>query len=374
MPGKRNARTSERICGLSAVVQGYADMVASLVGDQWNEGDVSCSVVRRVALPGAFLALDGQLEAVLTVLDELAVFDEAIAAELHANLPTLTATRMLMAAVGAGAGREEAHRIISEHVPKADGFFAAIADDERLPLTDDDVEAVKSNILALVGAAPDHSRAFCVSSQATGRPTPHRRRLPTGAHPVNPNSPNINLPAVHSGKVRDIFDAGDNRLLMITSDRISAFDVVMDEPVPDKGRVLTAMSAYWFETLADVLPSHLISTEVADLPPEAQVDGVAGRAMLCHRADMLPIECIVRGYISGSAWKEYQAQGTMHGQAPPRRAPGVRQAARTGVHPLDQGRVGPRREHLLRPSGGAGGPRSGRAGPVGVAGAVPPGG
>ncbi|WP_420639992.1 phosphoribosylaminoimidazolesuccinocarboxamide synthase [Candidatus Poriferisocius sp.] len=125
---------------------------------------------------------------------------------------------------------------------------------------------------------------------------------------------NIGLPPVHSGKVRDIFDAGDGRLLMIASDRISAFDVVMDEPVPDKGRVLTAMSAYWFETLADVLPSHLISTDVADLPHEAQVDGVAGRAMLCRRAEMLPIECIVRGYITGSAWREYREHGTMHGQ------------------------------------------------------------
>ena len=76
----------------------------------------------------------------------------------------------------------------------------------------------------------------------------------------------IDLRPVHSGKVRDIFDAGDGRLLMIASDRISAFDVVMNEAVPDKGRVLTAMSAYWFETLADVLPSHLISTDVADLP------------------------------------------------------------------------------------------------------------
>ena len=131
------------------------------------------------------------------------------------------------------------------------------------------------------------------------------------------NANTINLPPVHSGKVRDIFDAGSDRLLMITSDRISAFDVVMNEPVPDKGRVLTAMSAYWFETLADVLPSHLISTDLPDLPQEAQVDGVAGRTMLCHRADMLPIECIVRGYLSGSAWKEYQAQGTMHGQALP---------------------------------------------------------
>ncbi len=127
----------------------------------------------------------------------------------------------------------------------------------------------------------------------------------------------IQLPAVHSGKVRDIYDAGDNRFLMVASDRISAFDVVMNEEVPNKGRVLTAMSTYWFKILADVLPSHLISTELADFPAQAQVDGVAGRTMLCWRADMLPIECIVRGYISGSAWKEYVNTRTMHGQQLP---------------------------------------------------------
>ena len=77
------------------------------------------------------------------------------------------------------------------------------------------------------------------------------------------------------------------------------------------------MSAYWFETLDDVLPSHLISTDVADFPPEAQANGVAGRTMLCRRAEMLPIECIVRGYLSGSAWKEYKSKGTMHGQVLP---------------------------------------------------------
>jgi phosphoribosylaminoimidazole-succinocarboxamide synthase len=123
----------------------------------------------------------------------------------------------------------------------------------------------------------------------------------------------ISLPHVASGKVRDIYDAGDDRLLMVTSDRLSAFDVVMDEPIPDKGRVLTAMSAFWFDHLADIVPGHLISTEVEDLPDEAQDPSVAGRAMLCRRADMLPIECIVRGYITGSAWKEYKAGGTMHG-------------------------------------------------------------
>jgi phosphoribosylaminoimidazole-succinocarboxamide synthase len=127
----------------------------------------------------------------------------------------------------------------------------------------------------------------------------------------------IELPNLYSGKVRDIYDAGDDRLLLVASDRMSAFDVVMAEPVPDKGRVLTAMSAFWFELLADVAPSHLLSTEVADFPEGARGGDVAGRTMLCRRAQMLPIECIVRGYITGSAWKEYRTSGTMHGAALP---------------------------------------------------------
>lgn len=127
----------------------------------------------------------------------------------------------------------------------------------------------------------------------------------------------ISLPHVASGKVRDIYDAGDDRLLMVTSDRLSAFDVVMAEPIPDKGRVLTAMSAFWFDHLADIVPGHLISTELEDLPPEAQDPSIAGRVMLCRRAEMLSIECIVRGYITGSAWKEYKRSGTMHGSPLP---------------------------------------------------------
>ncbi len=128
---------------------------------------------------------------------------------------------------------------------------------------------------------------------------------------------NIDLPLLNTGKVRGIYDAGDDTLLMVTSDRISAFDVVMDQTIPDKGRVLTAMSAHWFDLLADVAPNHLISTDVADFPEGARDDDLVGRSMLTHKADMLPIECIVRGYITGSAWKEYQADGTMHGAAMP---------------------------------------------------------
>ncbi|MBT5753874.1 MAG: phosphoribosylaminoimidazolesuccinocarboxamide synthase [Acidimicrobiaceae bacterium] len=127
----------------------------------------------------------------------------------------------------------------------------------------------------------------------------------------------VDLPHVYSGKVRDIYDAGDDRYLMITSDRLSAFDVVMNETVLHKGRVLTAISAFWFEQLSDIAGNHLISTDVGDVPAAADVEDLAGRIMLTHKAEMLPVECIVRGYLTGSAWKEYQRSGTMHGAPMP---------------------------------------------------------
>lgn len=127
----------------------------------------------------------------------------------------------------------------------------------------------------------------------------------------------LDLPHVYSGKVRDIYDAGNNQYLMVTSDRISAFDVVMNQPVPDKGRVLMAMSAFWFEHFSTSMKSHLISTDLSDFPSSAQVPEIAGRSMLVKKVEMLPIECIVRGYITGSAWKEYKANGTMHGTSLP---------------------------------------------------------
>ena len=122
------------------------------------------------------------------------------------------------------------------------------------------------------------------------------------------------LKHVYSGKVRDIYEVDDKHLLFVASDRISAFDVVMAEPIPDKGRVLTAMTAFWLEQVTDITPNHLVTL---DPPAEAGVADLAGRSMVVRKADMLPIECIVRGYLSGSAWKEYQQSGTMHGQALP---------------------------------------------------------
>ena len=127
----------------------------------------------------------------------------------------------------------------------------------------------------------------------------------------------IDLPHLATGKVRDIYDAGDDRLLIVTSDRISAFDVVMDQPIPDKGRVLTAISSFWFDELGAVAPHHLLSTDLADVPAAAHDPSLAGRIMLVKKAEMLPLECIVRGYLTGSAWKEYQRSGTMHGERLP---------------------------------------------------------
>jgi phosphoribosylaminoimidazole-succinocarboxamide synthase len=128
----------------------------------------------------------------------------------------------------------------------------------------------------------------------------------------------VTLEHVYSGKVRDVYAAADGLLLMVASDRISAYDYVFDKPVPDKGRVLTAMTVFWSGELASVAPTHLVTADPRRFPAETHDwPGLAGRGMLVQRAQMLPVECIVRGYLAGSAWREYQARGTMHGEPLP---------------------------------------------------------
>jgi phosphoribosylaminoimidazole-succinocarboxamide synthase len=124
----------------------------------------------------------------------------------------------------------------------------------------------------------------------------------------------VPLQRVASGKVREIFDLGDGRLLFVASDRISAYDVVMHQGIPDKGAVLTAMTVFWLDLLRDVCPNHLLSGARAELPPEvASVPGVAGRSLVVRRLEMLPIEFVVRGYLVGSGWKDYQRTGSVCG-------------------------------------------------------------
>jgi phosphoribosylaminoimidazole-succinocarboxamide synthase len=121
------------------------------------------------------------------------------------------------------------------------------------------------------------------------------------------------------GKVRDIYEVDPEHLLMVTSDRVSAFDVVMPTPIPDKGRVLTGLSLYWFEQTGHITPNHLVTTDVGSFPGRfhAHRDELAGRSMLVRRAEMIPIECVARGYLSGSGWKEYRSSGTVCGIALP---------------------------------------------------------
>jgi phosphoribosylaminoimidazole-succinocarboxamide synthase len=116
------------------------------------------------------------------------------------------------------------------------------------------------------------------------------------------------------GKVRDIYDAGDDHLLLVATDRISAFDVVLPDPIPDKGRVLTGLSSFWFDRTADLVSHHVVTTDTAAIPhPFAGVQALAGRAMLVRKATVVPMECVARGYLAGSGWTQYGATGAVCG-------------------------------------------------------------
>ena len=127
------------------------------------------------------------------------------------------------------------------------------------------------------------------------------------------------LPLLRRGKVREVYVVDDDTLLLLASDRVSAFDVVLPQPIPRKGTVLTQMSGYWFRELADVVPSHYLSADAGEIVARVPAlqkhrDTVAGRAMLVRRTVPVPFECVVRGYLAGSAWKEYRMQGTLAGE------------------------------------------------------------
>jgi adenylosuccinate lyase len=182
MPHKMNTRSCERVNGLAVVLRGHASMVGELSGDQWNEGDVACSVVRRVALPDAFYAIDGLLETMLTVLDEFGAFPKVIAAELERYLPFLVTTKILMAAVKAGVGRELAHEVIKEHSVKAalemreglkNTLLDDLAEDNRLPFDRAELDKLISKPLEFTGEAREQ-----ISRVVT------RVNLVVSAHPV----------------------------------------------------------------------------------------------------------------------------------------------------------------------------------------------
>jgi adenylosuccinate lyase len=172
MPHKMNTRSCERVNGLAVVLRGFAAMTGELAGDQWNEGDVSCSVVRRVALPGAFFAADGLYQTFLTVLAEFGAYPAVVQRELDRYLPFLATTRVLMAAVRRGVGREVAHELIREHAVAValamrekgadrNDLLERLAGDERLQLTPTDLASLVSDPLGFTGAAVAQVAAFC---------------------------------------------------------------------------------------------------------------------------------------------------------------------------------------------------------------------
>ena len=118
---------------------------------------------------------------------------------------------------------------------------------------------------------------------------------------------------ISSGKVREIYEVDEDKLLLVVSDRISAFDYILPSLVPNKGKILNQISEFWFNYIKDIIPNHVISTDIKDFPKEFQTEEFEGRSMLVKKLKMIPIECIVRGYITGSGWKSYQENGTVCG-------------------------------------------------------------
>jgi adenylosuccinate lyase len=191
MPHKMNTRSCERVNGLMVVLRGYASMTGELAGDQWNEGDVSCSVVRRVALPDAFFAFDGLMETFLTVLEEFGTFPAVVERELDRYLPFLATTKVLMASVRAGVGRESAHEVIKEHAvasalalragAERNELLDRLASDDRLPLRREELTALMDDRLAFTGAAAGQVSAVVARVEEITKEHPEAAAYTPGA-------------------------------------------------------------------------------------------------------------------------------------------------------------------------------------------------
>jgi adenylosuccinate lyase len=190
MPHKMNTRSCERVNGLTVILRGYASMVSELSGNQWNEGDVSCSVVRRVAIADAFYAIDGLLETILTVLAEFGAFPAVIESEIERYLPFLATTKILMASVKAGVGREVAHEAIKESAiaaaldlreGKKNNLLDALASDERIPFTRTEIDALIGSPIEFTGGAREQVAQVIASVEAITKKYPAAAQYKPGA-------------------------------------------------------------------------------------------------------------------------------------------------------------------------------------------------
>ena len=188
MPHKMNTRNTERINGLQVILGGYVHMLGALVGDQWFEGDVSCSVVRRVALPDSFFTIDGMIETMLHVLDNMGVYEAAFRNELNRFMPFLSTTTIMMEAVRKGAGRERVHEAVRDHSiaeihamreqgAVVNSLAERLSDDDRIPLTKEEIESVIRQTETLVGVAHEQTDDFVASVVKLGKKYPDAERM-----------------------------------------------------------------------------------------------------------------------------------------------------------------------------------------------------
>jgi len=167
MPHKMNSRSSERINGMMVLLRGYNTMAADLAGDQWNEGDVSCSVVRRVVIPDSFYVLDGLLHTFMTILQEFGAFEEKIKAELNEQLPLLATTKLLMECVKAGMGREVAHQLIKKYSTTEGNFFESLVKEKEFPLSIDQLKNLIVDPSVFAGTAAEQSESVSKKIKST---------------------------------------------------------------------------------------------------------------------------------------------------------------------------------------------------------------
>ena len=290
MPHKRNPWRCEQLCGLARVLRGNLQAGLEDIA-LWHERDISHSSVERIVLADSAQLAYYVLVQFRRIVEGMRVHPDRMLENLDSSLRA-----RVQPAGAAGAGRRRPSRATTRTgscsaPPPARGRSGARSD--RVLAEDPEVLATLS---------PRTSRRMLRAP-----PCPRPRR-PRGGRPGRPDAASVTgiaLPHTYTGKVRDLYDVDHERMLIVASDRISVFDVVLDDLVPDKGRALTALSTFWFEETAGLAPNHLISSDPTDFPETAGPD-VAGRAMLVRATQPVRLECIGRGYLFGSAWSEYE--------------------------------------------------------------------
>ena len=342
MPHKRNPIKTEQISGLARVLRGNAQAALENVA-LWHERDISHSSVERVILPDSTILLDYLQHRAIDLVAGMTVFKNRMLDNLELTHGALFSQRVLLALVEAGASRDDAYRIVQE--------LAQRAWDEAIPMrellaADERAAGPRSRrdlrLRALHPPRRDDRRA-ARRDRLKGRAARDPGRLVASPHVTRL----ADLPLIASGKVREMYSlapAGTARrpLLMVASDRISTYDAVHPTPIPDKGRVLTGLSVFWFEKTGHIVANHLVSA-TDGVPEEAR-----GRALVVRRLQMLPVECVVRGYITGLGLEGLPGDRRRLRHRAARRPAGVRAAPRADLHAVDEGRRGPRRGDRLR--------------------------